>query len=137
MVKISKVLNNNAVIIKDQGQEKIDMGMSVSYEKVKNEIVNQEKIGKLIVLNEKEKVQQKIAMGMGVGFEKGKNDIVNQEKIEKLFVLNENEKLQQLLERIPEEHLSLTEEIIRHAEMYLDVQLGDHILLALTDHISF
>src|SRR5699024_8762522 len=33
--------------------------------------------------------------------------------------------------------LSLTEEIIRHAEMYLDVQLGDHILLALTDHISF
>src|SRR5699024_9281874 len=69
--------------------------------------------------------------------EKGKNDIVNQEKIEKLFVLNENEKLQQLLERIPEEHLSLTEEIIRHAEMYLDVQLGDHILLALTDHISF
>ena len=100
MVKISKVLNNNAVIIKDQGQEKI-------------------------------------AMGTGVGFEKGKNDTVNQEKIEKLFVLNENEKLQQLLERIPEEHLSLTEEIIRHAEKSLDVELGDHILLALTDHISF
>src|SRR5699024_6866520 len=100
MVKISKVMNNNAEIIKDQGQVKIDMGMCD-------------------------------------GFEKGKNDIVKQEKIEQLFVLNENEKLQQLLERIPEEHLRLTKEIIRHAEMYLDVQLGDHILLALTDNISF
>src|SRR5699024_3158851 len=100
MVKISKVLNNNAVIIKDQGQEKI-------------------------------------AMGTGVGFEKGKNDTVNQEKIEKLFVLNENEKLQQLLERIPEEHLSLTEDIIRQPEKLLGVDLGDNIIVALTYHISF
>src|SRR5699024_9597029 len=85
----------------------------------------------------KDQGQEKIAMGMDVGFEKGKNDIVNQERMEKLFVLNENEKLQQLLERTPEEHLSLTKEIIRHAEMYLDVQLGYPILLALTDQISF
>src|SRR5699024_11583841 len=100
MVKISKVLNNNAVIIKDQGQEKI-------------------------------------AMGMGVGFEKGKNDIVNQEKIEKLFVLNENEKLQQLLERISEEHLSLTEEIIRHVVIYLVVHLGEYMLMSLLNLHSF
>lgn len=100
MVKISKVLNNNAVIVRDEGQEKI-------------------------------------AIGTGVGFDKGKNDILKRDKVEKMFVLHENEKLQQLLVRIPEEHLSLTEEIIRHAENSLDVKLGDHILLALTDHVSF
>jgi len=99
-VKIRKILNNNAVIIMDEGQEKI-------------------------------------AIGAGVGFEKGKNDIVQKTKIEKLFVLKENEKLQQLLLRIPEEHLILTEEIIRYAESYLGAELNEHILLVLADHISF
>jgi|SRR5699024_599547 len=99
-VKIIKVLNNNAVIIMDEGQEKI-------------------------------------AIGSGIGFDKGKNDIVQMPKVEKLFVLKENEKLQQLLLRIPEEHLILTEDIIRYAETYLESKLNDHILLVLTDHISF
>lgn len=99
-MKISKVLNNNAVIIRDEGEEKI-------------------------------------AIGTGVGFGKKKNDILQKDKVEKIFILNENEKMLQLLSRIPEEHLSLTEEIIRYAEKKLDTQLGDHILLALTDHISF
>src|SRR5699024_7909201 len=99
-VKITKVLNNNAVIIKDEGQEKI-------------------------------------AIGAGVGFGKGKNDIIQMSKVEKLFVLKENEKLQQLLLRIPEEHLILTEEIIRYAESYLGAELNEHILLVLADHISF
>lgn len=99
-MKITKVLNNNAVVIMDEEQEKI-------------------------------------AIGAGVGFGKGKNDIVQPTKIEKLFVLKEHEKLQQLLVRIPEEHLILTEEIIRYAEQFMGVKLNDHILLVLTDHISF
>lgn len=99
-MKINKVLNNNAVIIMDGTQEKI-------------------------------------AIGAGVGFGKGKNDIVQPNKIEKLFVLKENEKLQQLLVRIPEEHLILSEEIIQYAEEVLHVKLNEHILLVLTDHISF
>lgn len=99
-VKISKILNNNAVIILDEGQEKI-------------------------------------AIGAGVGFNKTKNDLVANQKIEKLFVLKENEKLQQLIVRIPEEHLLLTEEIIKYAENYLNTSLNDHVLLMLADHISF
>lgn len=99
-VKISKVLNNNAVIIMDEGQEKI-------------------------------------AIGAGIGFNKTKNDIAAQSKVEKLFVLKENEKLQQLLVRIPEEHLLITEEIIKYAEKHLSTTLNDHILLMLADHISF
>jgi len=99
-VKITKILNNNAVIVTEDGEEKI-------------------------------------AIGAGVGFEKRKNDIIAASKIEKLFVLKENEKLQQLLLRIPEEHLALSEEIISYAEKQLGTKLNDHILLALTDHLSF
>jgi beta-glucoside operon transcriptional antiterminator len=99
-VRIKKVLNNNAVIVIDEGQEKI-------------------------------------AIGAGVAFEKGKNDIVNINKIEKLFTLKENEKFQQLLQRIPEEHFILAEEIIEYAEKQLNTELNDHIYLALSDHISF
>jgi beta-glucoside operon transcriptional antiterminator len=81
--------------------------------------------------------EENIAIGAGVGFGKRKNDIINPNKIEKLFVLKENEKLQQLLLRIPEEHLALSEEIILYAEKLLGTNLNDHILLALTDHLSF
>src|SRR5699024_3642008 len=53
------------------------------------------------------------------------------------FVLKEYEKLQQLLERIPEEHFSLSKDIIAYAERELGTKLNDHILVMLTDHLSF
>lgn len=99
-MKVMKILNNNAVIIKDGDMEKI-------------------------------------AIGAGVGFNKKRHDPVNPNKIEKLFVLEDNEKLEQLLLRIPEEHFLLSEEIIAYAESQLDAKLNSHVLLALTDHISF
>ncbi|MDY0406831.1 PRD domain-containing protein [Virgibacillus sp. 179-BFC.A HS] len=99
-MKVAKVLNNNAVIIKDGDLEKI-------------------------------------AIGAGIGFHKRKNDPVNLQKIEKLFVLEDNKKLEQLLMRIPEEHFILSEEIIAYAEAKLHAKLNSHVLLALSDHISF
>ncbi|MEI3612942.1 PRD domain-containing protein [Pseudogracilibacillus sp. SO30301A] len=99
-MKITKILNNNAVIIMDDNQEKI-------------------------------------AIGSGVGFKKVKNDLVQPNKIEKLFILRENEKLQQLLQRIPEEHIILAEEIIDYAEKHLGVELNEHVRIGLTDHLSF
>ncbi|MFD1451491.1 MULTISPECIES: PRD domain-containing protein [Oceanobacillus] len=99
-MKATKILNNNAVIINDQGQEKI-------------------------------------AIGGGVAFNKNKNDIINPAKIEKLFVLEGNEKLERLLLRIPEEHFILCEEIIAYAEEQLQTKMSSHILLGLSDHLSF
>ncbi|WP_200410981.1 PRD domain-containing protein [Virgibacillus salexigens] len=99
-MRITKILNNNAVIVMDGDQEKI-------------------------------------AIGAGVAFEKKKKDIVNPDRIEKLFVVKENEKLQELIVRIPEEHLIISEEIIDFAEKQLNTKLNEHILLALTDHLSF
>lgn len=81
--------------------------------------------------------EEKIAIGTGIAFQKRKNDIINAAKIEKLFVMKENEKFQQLLLQIPEEHFSLSEEIITYAEEYLESKLNEHIHIALTDHLSF
>lgn len=102
-MRITKILNNNAVVVLDENQEKI-------------------------------------AIGAGVAFQKKKNDLVNQHKIEKLFVMDGSEKvqqLQQLIERIPEEHFTISEEIIAYAERVLGSKLNDHIHIVLTDHISF
>ncbi|SET55016.1 transcriptional antiterminator, BglG family [Oceanobacillus limi] len=57
-MRIKKVLNNNAVIILDEDQEKIAIGAGVAFNKGKNDIVNPKKIEKLFVLKENEKLQQ-------------------------------------------------------------------------------
>lgn len=100
LIKIKKILNNNAVIVTDGHQEKV-------------------------------------AIGAGIAYQKKKNDIVNVHKIEKIFVMNENEKLQQLLSRIPEEHFTISEEIITYAEETIGSKLNEHIHIVLTDHLSF
>ncbi|KOP71247.1 PRD domain-containing protein [Cytobacillus solani] len=99
-MKIKKVLNNNAVIVLDDGKEKV-------------------------------------AVGAGIAFNKKRNDIVNVNKIEKIFVMRENDKLEQLLSRIPEEHFTISEEIITYAERHMGTKLNEHIHIVLTDHLSF
>ena len=51
--------------------------------------------------------------------------------------MRENKKLEQLLNRIPEEHFTICEEIITYAEHSLGTKLNEHIHIVLTDHISF
>lgn len=51
--------------------------------------------------------------------------------------MRENKKLEQLLNRIPEEHFTICEEIISYAEQSLGIKLNEHIHIVLTDHISF
>ncbi|MDP4086466.1 MAG: PRD domain-containing protein [Bacillota bacterium] len=100
-MKITKILNNNAVVVMDRNG------------------------------------QEKVAIGTGIAFQKRKNDIVNPNRVEKLFVMKENEKLQLLLNRIPEEHFTISEEIITYAEEYMGSKLNEHIHIALTDHLSY
>ena len=100
-MKIKRILNNNAVVVYAEDQ------------------------------------QEQIAVGTGIAYGKKKNDLVNTNKIEKLFVMKENEKLQQLLSRIPEEHFTISEEIISYAEQYMNTKLNEHIHIVLTDHLSF
>lgn len=51
-MKIKKILNNNAVVVKDWDGEKIVMGEGVGFEKRKNDRVNQSKIDKVFVMKD-------------------------------------------------------------------------------------
>nr|WP_263323690.1 PRD domain-containing protein [Neobacillus sp. Marseille-Q6967] len=57
-MKIKKILNNNAVVVSDNNEEKIAIGAGIAFQKKKNDIINPEKIEKLFVMKEKEKFQQ-------------------------------------------------------------------------------
>ncbi|WP_349291543.1 PRD domain-containing protein [Neobacillus sedimentimangrovi] len=57
-LKIKKILNNNAVVIIDQKEEKIAIGTGIAFQKKKNDIVNPSKIEKLFVLKENERFHQ-------------------------------------------------------------------------------
>lgn len=57
-MKISKVLNNNAVIVIDKEEEKIAIGAGVGFKKGKNDLVGKKQVEKLFVLKENEKLQQ-------------------------------------------------------------------------------
>lgn len=57
-MKIKKILNNNAVVVSDNNEEKIAIGAGIAFQKRKNDIVNPEKIEKLFVMKENEKFQQ-------------------------------------------------------------------------------
>lgn len=57
-MKITKILNNNAVVVMDENQEKIGIGPGVGYNKRKNDVIQQGKIEKMFILKENEKLQQ-------------------------------------------------------------------------------
>lgn len=54
-LKIEKILNNNAVIVRDGNGEKVAIGTGVAFNKRKNDLINPNKIEKLFVMKEKEK----------------------------------------------------------------------------------
>lgn len=101
-MKIKKILNQNAVLVDDHGQEKV-------------------------------------AIGKGISFDKKRNDLIFTRDIERLFVMEPEGqlRLQNLLNQIDEKYLFAAEEIIQYAEKALMESLNEHILIALTDHISF
>lgn len=57
-MKITKILNNNAVVVMDGTNEKIAIGGGIAFGKKRNDIVNPDKIEKLFIMKENEKLQQ-------------------------------------------------------------------------------
>ncbi|MFC0523567.1 PRD domain-containing protein [Pontibacillus salicampi] len=58
-MKINKILNNNAVVVKEGTEEKIVMGAGIAFQKRKNDVINQHKIEKIFVMSEEnEKFQE-------------------------------------------------------------------------------
>ncbi|NMD70060.1 PRD domain-containing protein [Bacillus sp. DNRA2] len=67
-MKITKILNNNAVVVIDGNEEKIAIGAGVAFQKSRNDIVNPQKIEKLFVLKENEKLGQLLSRIPGEHF---------------------------------------------------------------------
>ncbi|MBY0013267.1 PRD domain-containing protein [Paenibacillus typhae] len=51
-MKIKKILNNNAVVVDDLGEEKIVMGSGIAYQKGKNDIVERTRIEKIFIMDD-------------------------------------------------------------------------------------
>lgn len=86
------------------------------------------------------KQQEVLVMGCGIGFKKKPGDEIDDALIEKVYTnidKNTSNKLSRLLEKVPLEHIQLTNDIISYARTALGKKLNDNIYLTLTDHISF
>ncbi|MBA4538340.1 PRD domain-containing protein [Bacillus aquiflavi] len=61
-MKIKKILNNNAVVLMDNGEEKIAIGSGIAFNKRKNDVINVSKIEKLFVMKEENERFQKLLL---------------------------------------------------------------------------
>ncbi|MBU7316629.1 PRD domain-containing protein [Paenibacillus oleatilyticus] len=57
-MKINKILNNNAIIVKEPDGEKIVMGAGIAFQKQKNDPVDQSRIEKIFVMSDRAKHRQ-------------------------------------------------------------------------------
>lgn len=80
-----------------------------------------------------------IVLGKGIGFQKHNGDLIDEAKVEKIFRLSEpaRSKFEKLVEEIPYEYVSYTDEIVREATETLGMELNKNIYITLTDHLHF
>ncbi len=80
-----------------------------------------------------------VVMGRGLGFGRRPGDSIPDGKMEKVFALSStvHDRFAQLLEEIPIEHVTLSDEIITMARSVIGPPLGESIYISLTDHLSY
>ena len=81
-----------------------------------------------------------IVTGRGIGFGRHRGEIIDPARIERVYRMEEKgeqRKLRELVEKIPIEHLQLTQELIAHFKQVLTQPLNESLLITLSDHISF
>lgn len=81
-----------------------------------------------------------VVIGKGIGFNRKTGDSIPLEAIEKLFILTsqqEQEQYKQLVPQVDEQLIETIGEIIMYISGKTDVQLNEHIHIALTDHLAF
>ena len=87
-----------------------------------------------------EKGQELIVTGKGIGFKRFPGEFVDMNCIEKVYRMEgktEQKKLRELVEKIPLEHLQLTEELVEYVKREVSGKLNESLLITLSDHISF
>lgn len=87
-----------------------------------------------------EKGNELIVTGRGIGFQRHRGETIDTTLIERTYRMEEKagqRKLLELVEKIPVEHLNLTEELIAHIKSQIPQKLNESLLITLADHISF
>ncbi|WP_018753148.1 glucose PTS transporter transcription antiterminator GlcT [Paenibacillus sanguinis] len=81
-----------------------------------------------------------VVIGKGIGFNRKTGDSIPLDAVEKLFILTsqqEQEQYKQLVPQVDEQLIETIGEIIMYISGKTDVQLNEHIHIALTDHLAF
>ena len=81
-----------------------------------------------------------ILMGSGIAFNKKPGQLIDTKRIEKTFIVDDENlgnKIKKLINQIPDGIFELTDEIITHAIVELNVELDKQVYVSLADHISF
>lgn len=97
-------------------------------------------INNSIVCAVDEKGDELIVTGKGIGFQRRRGETIDPSAIERTYRMEEKteqRKLLDLVEKIPLEHLDLTEELIAYFKEHIPQPLNESLLITLADHISF
>ena len=86
------------------------------------------------------KGNEMIVSGRGIGYKRKVGEFIDADKVEKIYRMEEKHsqrRLVELVEQIPLEHLSLTEELVDYIRSQIAQPLNETLLITLADHISF
>lgn len=81
-----------------------------------------------------------IVTGRGIGFQRCRGEQIDPATVEHYYRMEdkaEQRKLRELVEKIPMEHLELTESLIAHIRGHIPQKLNESLLITLADHVSF
>lgn len=87
-----------------------------------------------------DKGSELIVTGRGIGFQRHRGEQIDPASVEHFYRMEdkaEQRKLRELVEKIPVEHLELTESLIEHIRSQIPQKLNESLLITLADHISF
>ncbi len=83
---------------------------------------------------------ERIVTGRGLGFQKTRGQRIDPAQVERSYRMEEKDgqrRLRELVEKIPVEHLELTERLIAHIKTQVPQKLNESLIITLADHISF
>ena len=81
-----------------------------------------------------------IVAGRGIGFGRHRGENIDESRIERRYRMEDKgaqKSLRELVEKIPAEHLALTQELIAQIREQIPQKLNESLLITLADHISF
>ena len=93
-----------------------------------------------IVLVEGDGDKDAIIMSKGIGYGRKVGEEVETAEDSKFFLpvsSMEATQLLELLDAIPSQYLEMTRDIVEYAKKHLEIELNEHIYVALTDHLHF